>query len=135
MDEKAASSRLDELLREIARHDRLYYVVGEPEISDREYDRLMEELLRLEAEFPELVTLDSPSKRVGGAALTEFRAVPHAVPMLSLGNTYSASELLEFDARVHRFLSLEGPIAYLNELKIDGVAIELIYEDGRFVQG
>ncbi len=133
--EAKAKARLLELRREVRRHDRLYHVEASPEISDREYDRLMEELLRLEELFPSLATLDSPSQRVGGEPIDRFRALPHSQAMLSLGNTYSEEEVTEFDQRVRRMLETEEPIDYLVELKIDGVAVALRYEEGRFALG
>src|SRR5690349_17764579 len=93
------------LRAEINRHNRLYYVDAAPEISDREFDRLMERLQQLEAANPELITPDSPTRRVGGEPLAEFRTVAHAVPMLSIDNTYSFDELREWDARVRRGLT------------------------------
>lgn len=135
MTEAEARTRLAALRAEIAHHDRLYYLEARPEISDREYDRLMEELLRLEELFPSLLTSDSPSQRVGGAPLDRFRALPHSSAMLSLGNTYSEEEVREFDQRVRRFLEREEPVAYNVELKIDGVAVALRYRDGAFDLG
>lgn len=135
MDRNKARARLAELRRLLAHHDRLYHVLARPGISDREYDRLYSELLELEEAFADLVTDDSPSRRVGGEPLEAFRALPHSAPMLSLGNTYSAEELLEFDARVRRFLGTTDPVAYAVELKIDGVAVALRYAEGAFVLG
>jgi len=126
------AERIERLRAEVRRHDRLYYVEAAPEISDREYDRLLDELKRLEADHPELVTPDSPTRRVGGEPIEGFRTVEHAVAMLSIDNTYDESELREFDARVHRALGDE-PVAYLVDPKIDGVAVSLRYEGGRLV--
>jgi len=124
------AERIRELREEILRHDWLYYVEAGPEISDREYDRLMEELEALEAAHPDLVTADSPTQRVGGEPIAGFATVEHARPMLSIDNTYSADELREFDARVRRALG-EGAIwHYLVDPKIDGVAVSLRYEGG-----
>src|SRR5262249_39355428 len=119
----------------IERHNRLYYVEAAPEISDREFDRLMKRLEALEAEHPELLAPDSPSQRVGGEPLTGFRTVNHAVPMLSIDNTYSYDEIREWDARIKRALSPGDSIRYAVELKVDGVAVSLRYEDGLFVLG
>jgi len=119
----------------INRHNRLYYVEAAPEISDREYDRLMERLQTLEAEHPELATPDSPTQRVGGAPLAEFRTVTHAVPMLSIENTYNFDELREWDGRVRRGLTPGETVRYVVELKVDGVAASLRYERGVFVLG
>lgn len=133
--EPAARARIAELTREIRRHDRLYYVEARPEIDDRAYDRLMEELLRLEGLFPSLTSPDSPTQRLGDQPLDRFHARPHSEVMLSLGNTYSPDEVREFDQRVRRLLETEESIAYSVELKIDGVAVALRYRDGRFHLG
>jgi DNA ligase (NAD+) len=130
----SVKQRIDELRREIRRHDRLYYVDAQPEISDREYDRLYAELKSLEDDHPNLVTPDSPTRRVGGEPIEGFATVRHKEPMLSIDNTYSADELREFDRRVRKLLQGED-VAYVVELKIDGVAISLIYEDGQFAVG
>ncbi len=128
------AKRIEELREEIRRHDHLYYVQAEPEISDREYDRLMEELKQLETAHPELITSDSPTQRVGGRPLEGFTSVRHAVPMMSIDNTYNEGELREFDDRVRRGLGGEK-YEYLVDPKIDGVAISLRYEGGRLVLG
>jgi len=127
-----AVTELDELRREIARHDHLYYVLASPEVSDFEYDRLFERLEQLEAEHPELADPNSPTARVGGAPLDAFNAVTHAKAMLSLDNTYDANELREFDARVKKGLGQDDYTYYLDP-KIDGVACSLRYEDGVLV--
>jgi DNA ligase (NAD+) len=93
------------LRAEIDRHNRLYYIDAAPEISDRDYDRLMERLQAIEAEHPDLITPDSPTQRVGGAPLAEFQTVRHAVPMLSIDNTYNHEDIREWDARVRRGLT------------------------------
>jgi DNA ligase (NAD+) len=120
---------------EIERHNRLYYLEAAPEISDREYDRLLDRLKEIEAEHPELADDDSPTHRVGGAPLAQFATVVHAVPMLSIDNTYSHDEVREWDARVRRGLNPDEPVRYLVELKVDGVAVSLRYEAGRLVLG
>jgi DNA ligase (NAD+) len=131
-----AGERARELRDEIRRHARLYYIEAEPEISDAAYDALLRELESIEAEFPELITSDSPTQRLGDEPLREFSSVPHEVPMLSLQNTYDEVELREFDGRVRRFLGAgDRPIDYVIELKIDGVAVALRYQDGLFTQG
>jgi DNA ligase (NAD+) len=122
-----------QLCEEIERHNRLYYVEARPEITDVEFDALLRELKDLERDHPDLVTPDSPTQRVGGEPIEGFETVRHAVPMLSIDNTYSADELRAFDERVRKGLQGEEP-AYVVELKIDGVAISLRYEDGRFVR-
>jgi len=126
--------RLERLRQEIRRHDHLYYVLNAPEIGDREYDARFAELLRLEAAHPELVTADSPTQRVSGRPLDEFATIRHAVPMLSMDNTYSAEELQAFDERVRKQLD-RADYDYVVELKIDGLAISLRYEDGTLVAG
>ncbi len=126
---KSAASRIDELRELIRRHEHRYYVENDPEISDAEFDALMAELVELERARPDLVTPDSPTRRVGGAPTEGFRTVEHAVPMLSLDNTYSADELRDFDRRVRTRLGDEEP-AYVVELKLDGVSISVVYTDG-----
>ncbi len=126
--------RILELRKEIRYHDRKYYVENNPVISDYEYDKLMEELKRLEKEHPEYVTPDSPTQRVSGQPVEGFRSVKHKVPMLSLDNTYSSKELLDFDKRVKKFLGGESP-DYAVELKIDGLGVALVYENGVLVRG
>lgn len=124
-----ARARHEALKTEIERHNRLYYVDAAPVISDIEFDALLRELEEIEERHPELRTPDSPTQRVGGAPIAGFETVVHRVPMLSIDNTYSADELREFDARVRRGLEEQKP-AYVVELKIDGVAMALRYEDG-----
>ena len=126
--------RLEALRDEIRRHDRLYYALAKPEISDQDYDRLYEELRTLEAEHPDLVTPDSPTQRVGGAPSEEFPTFTHRVPMLSLDNTYSEEELKEFEARIFRLVG-ERELDYVAELKIDGLSMALHYEGGRLLRG
>jgi DNA ligase (NAD+) len=135
MEEAAAKARIEELRTEIHQHDRLYYLEARPRISDLEYDRLMAELASLEESYPQFADANSPSRRVGGEPIPGFRALPHSGFMLSLGNTYSRDELRAFDARVRRFLAREEPVPYVVELKIDGVAVALRYDRGRFVLG
>jgi DNA ligase (NAD+) len=130
----SAKQRVQELRRLIDHHNYLYYVEARPEISDREFDRLLEELKTLEAEHPELVVPDSPTQRVGGRPIEGFATVRHREPMLSIDNTYSAAVLREFDRRVRKLLGGEA-VNYVVELKIDGVAISLTYEDGLLTVG
>ncbi|MCS7047115.1 MAG: NAD-dependent DNA ligase LigA, partial [Gemmataceae bacterium] len=130
----SVQQRIADLRRQINHHNRLYYVEAAPEISDREFDRLMEELQKLEAAHPELITPDSPTQRVGGQPIEGFVTVRHREPMLSIDNTYSAGELREFDRRVRKLLGGEA-VTYVVELKIDGVAISLTYEDGLLTVG
>ena len=130
LDEKQAAKRIRELREEIQKHDRLYYEEAAPVISDREYDRLYRELVDLEAQFPDLVTPDSPTQRVGGKPLEAFAQIQHRVPMLSLDNTYSEEELANFYKRITRLLPNEK-IPVVIEPKVDGVAVSLLYENGR----
>lgn len=123
-------SRYRQLCSELHRHSRLYYTYDRPEISDAEYDRLFRELLELEKAHPELVTPSSPSLRVGAPPLEQFTPVLHGQPMLSLGNALNEEELVEFDARIRRFLDRDEPVRYACEPKIDGVAVELVYRNG-----
>ncbi len=129
-DAASAASRIGELRKEIAEHNRRYYEEAAPTISDREYDRLYRELIDLETAHPELASLDSPTQRVGGAPLKAFAQVRHRVPMLSLDNTYSEEEVAGFYARLTRLLPSEN-IPVVIEPKVDGVAVALMYEEGR----
>jgi DNA ligase (NAD+) len=129
-----AEKRIAALRNEIGHHDHLYYVKGAAEISDQEYDRIYRELASLESQFPDLVTPDSPTQRVGGAPSAEFPQFVHRVPMLSLDNTYSEEELREFERRIFRQVG-ERPLDYVAELKIDGLSMALHYEKGRLVRG
>ena len=128
---------LAKLRGEIERHNRLYYIEAKPEISDYEFDRLLEKLVALEKEHPELVTPDSPSQRVGGTITRSFSTVLHAEPMLSLSNTYSLAEIEDFHNRVVRLLAAEGGDSsdMVAELKFDGVAVSLLYRGGLLVRG
>jgi DNA ligase (NAD+) len=132
-DETQAAKRMEQLRDEIRKHDRLYYEEAAPIISDRGYDRLYKELVNLETQFPDLVTPDSPTQRVGGKPLKAFEQVPHLIPMLSLDNTYSEEEVKNFYARIQRVLPNEK-IPVVIEPKVDGVAVSLIYENGRLRQ-
>jgi DNA ligase (NAD+) len=132
-DETRAAKRMEQLRDEIRKHDRLYYEEAASIISDREYDRLYKELVDLETQFPDLVMPDSPTQRVGGKPLKAFEQVPHLIPMLSLDNTYSEEEVKNFYARIQRLLPKEK-IPVVIEPKVDGVAVSLIYENGRLRQ-
>ena len=134
MTPEKARKRHEELAAKIREYDYAYYVLAKPLISDREYDSLYHELLDLEKEFPELITPDSPTQRVGGQPLTEFKPYHHAIPMMSLDNTYSQEEVREFVNRVQRLLPGEK-LVWLLEPKIDGVAVNLRYEHGILVAG
>lgn len=133
------AERISELRRAIRYHEERYYVLNDPEIADAEFDALMQELEQLEAENPDLVTIDSPTQRVSGRPAAGFATVEHAEPMLSLDNAYSEEELREFDARVRRGLAAAGQpvedVAYVAELKIDGLSLALTYENGTLVRG
>src|SRR5580692_9729066 len=125
---------IEELRDTLRRHEHLYYVLDQPEISDAEYDALMRRLQALEAQHPELVTADSPTQRVGGKPREGFVKVPHSSPMLSLDNTYSEEELRDWERRVHE-LSGRTDVDYVCELKLDGMSLALIYENGKLVRG
>ncbi len=130
----SAQKRITELRKLIDHHNQLYYVDAKPEISDREFDRLLGELKSLEEQHPELQSPDSPTQRVGGQAIAGFKTVKHREPMLSIDNSYSADDLREFDKRVRKLLGGET-VTYVVELKIDGVAMSLTYVDGKFAVG
>ena len=134
MDKTQAQERLEELREIIKKHDYQYYVLDQPLISDGQYDAYMQELLALEARHPELQTPDSPSRRVGGEALAAFSPVAHQVPMLSLDNAFDPVSLQDFHRRVTRLLG-EQEVTYVVELKIDGLAVSLQYENGSFARG
>src|SRR5262249_39692625 len=128
------AARLVELRDAIRHHDERYYIHNDPEISDEEFDTLRHELEQLEAEHPDLVTADSPTQRVAGRPTASFETVEHLVPMLSLDNAYNEEELRAFDERVRRGAGT-ATVAYVAELKIDGLSIALTYERGRRVRG
>jgi DNA ligase (NAD+) len=132
-----AQRRADELRREIERHNYAYYVLDQPTVSDATYDAQMRELIELEATYPELITPDSPTQRVGAAPSDAFKPHAHRLPMLSLGNAFSYDELREFDARVKRMLGMaaDDGVEYVAELKIDGLAVSLTYRGRRFAVG
>jgi len=126
--------KIEALREKIRHHEYLYYVVDQPEISDAEFDKLMRQLKDLEAEHPELLTADSPTQRVGGKPREGFVKVRHSSPMLSLDNTYNEEELRAWERRVHE-LSGRSDVEYVCELKLDGMSLALIYEDGKLVRG
>ncbi|CAM3291177.1 NAD-dependent DNA ligase LigA [Brevibacillus invocatus] len=134
MDRLTAVTKIAELTNSIERHNRLYHEEDRPEISDQEYDQLVRELIELEARFPELAQPDSPTKRVGGAPLPFFEKVVHKTPMLSLGNAFGEDDLRDFDRRVRQAVGSQA-VRYVCELKIDGLAVSLHYENGLFVKG
>ena len=133
MSDSTVRGRAEQLRAEIAYHNERYHGLDEPEISDAEYDALVRELVEIEAAHPDLVTSDSPTQTVGAPASTLFSPVVHRVPMMSLDNAFSQDELQAWGRRMERFVS--GDIALVCELKIDGVALSLLYEDGRLVRG
>ena len=127
--------QIQQLCSKLQYHNYRYYVLDAPEITDAEYDGLLRELERLEKENPELVTPDSPTQRVGAKPSKAFGAVEHSLPMLSLANAMNESEVMDFDARIKRFLETEMDIVYVVEPKLDGLAVELVYENGRLLVG
>lgn len=135
MNREQAMRRMDELIEEIEKHNYQYYVLDRPLISDQQYDQFMQELMRLEEEFPELKRNNSPSDRVGGDPLPHFEKVKHEIPMLSLGNAFNEQDLRDFDRRVRQGLAPGETVEYVAELKIDGLAVSLRYEQGEFVRG
>ena len=126
-----ARERVEALRRQIEHHNRRYHQLDRPEITDAEFDALFRELVELEARHPELLTPDSPTQRVGSPPSEAFARVTHRVPMLSLGNAFERDEVREFDRRIHRALGA-APVRYVTELKIDGLAMSLLYEGGRY---
>ena len=129
MDKAKAQKEIAHLRQQIQRHDHRYYVLNEPEVSDAAYDRLLQNLKKLEEQFPEFVTSDSPTQRIGGVALDQFPKVEHLGPMLSLDSDQDESALKRFDERVRK--GLDGvEVRYVAEPKLDGASVELVYENG-----
>lgn len=135
MERRDLDHEASQLRRELDRHNRLYYVDASPEISDRQYDELLKKLEAIEAERPDLITADSPTQRVGGEPIAGFTPVRHAVPMLSIDNTYNDGEIRDWDVRVRKALNHDDIVRYVVELKVDGVAVTLRYEAGILVLG
>jgi len=135
MERMDPEKRIAELRRTINEHNYRYYVLDDPLISDQEYDHLLRELENLEAQYPHLITDDSPTQRVGAKPSTEFGAVTHALPMLSLANAMDEDELRAFDERIRKYLNTSEPVDYVAEPKLDGLGVELVYENGRFMHG
>jgi DNA ligase (NAD+) len=135
MDRGDVERQMAQLRQRLQYHNYRYHVLDDPQITDAEYDQLMRRLQELEAAFPDLVTPDSPTQRVGATPLEAFGTVLHSLPMLSLDNAFSPEEVRDFDERIKRQLGQSHPIEYVAEPKIDGVAVELVYEDGLFIQG
>src|SRR5690348_16795627 len=131
---KDASAKVEALRDSIRHHEHLYYVLDNPEISDLDFDRLMQQLKDLETEHPSLITADSPTQRVGGKPREGFVKVRHSSPMLSLDNTYSEEELRGWERRVHE-LSGRKDVDYVCELKLDGMSLALVYENGTLARG
>jgi DNA ligase (NAD+) len=129
-----AEARINELRKQIAYHDERYYVLDEPEIPDAEYDKLMIELRALETEYPDLITPESPTQHVSGAPSEEFGEVIHKVPMLSLDNAFSDEDVRNFDRRIHERLGVQGDLDYWAEPKMDGLAVTVIYRQGKLAQ-
>jgi len=130
-----ARAEIEKLREQINHHNYLYYVLDAPELTDAEYDALMRRLETLETEHPELHTPDSPTQRVGATPGEKFGIVVHRRMMMSLANAMDAEEMREFDRRIKRLLHNEGDIEYVAEVKLDGLAVELVYEDGRLTVG
>ena len=128
-----AAATIKKLREQIRYHDRKYYLEAQPEISDVEYDKLVERLKQLEAKHPELITPDSPTQRVGDQPVAHLIPVEHRVPMLSIENTYSVEDLRKYGQRIAKLLPGEK-ISWVVELKIDGVAVSVVYERGRLAQ-
>jgi DNA ligase (NAD+) len=135
MASEAIKKRVEKLREEIEYHNYRYYILDQPEISDAQYDRLMRELEKLEKDYPELRSPNSPTQRVGASPLEEFEIVRHTIPMLSLANAFDETEARDFDKRVKKFLGTSEEVEYVAEPKFDGLAIELVYERGQFVVG
>jgi DNA ligase (NAD+) len=133
----ATKKKVESLRSQIRHHNYQYHVLDEPEIPDAEYDRLVRALQELEEEYPELVTEDSPTQRVGAEPIKAFGTIHHALPMLSLDNAFSENELTDFHRRVTERLELEldANLSYAAEPKLDGAAVSLLYEDGQLVRG
>ena len=135
MASEATKKRVEKLREEIEYHNYRYYILDQPEISDAQYDRLMRELEKLEEEYPKLRSPNSPTQRVGATPLEAFQIVRHTLPMLSLANAFDETEARDFDKRVKKFLGYSAEITYVAEPKLDGLAVELVYERGQFVVG
>src|SRR4029077_6524746 len=131
----AAEKEIIELRQQIEKHNFQYHVLDDPLITDADYDRIFRRLVELEKAHPELASPDSPTQKVGAPPLHKFNTVPHTLPMLSLNNATDPEEMVEFEARIQRFLRSSEPIEYVVEPKIDGVAVELLYVDRRFTVG
>ena len=128
MEKSLAKKRIEELRNIITKYDYEYYVLDNPSVSDAEYDRLMQELIKLESLYPEFITFDSPTQRVGGKVLEAFEKVTHKTPMLSLSNVFNEEEVKDFVSKI------KEDVTFTCELKIDGLAVSVYYEEGKFVR-
>lgn len=131
---KSVQERINQLRTRLRHHEYQYHILNAPEVPDAEYDRLMQELKALEAEYPQLIANDSPTQRVGAAPLSEFNQIKHQIPMLSLDNVFDEESYLAFDKRIHDRLQDETELTFCCELKLDGVAVSILYENGELVQ-
>ena len=129
IDKEVVRAKIEDLRRLIDYHNYRYYALDQPEISDAEYDKIFRELVSLEDQNPELITPDSPTQRVGASPIDKFLPFRHEVPLLSLQNAMTTEEVFDFDRRVHKLLNGSN-IDYVAELKMDGLAVELVYENG-----
>ncbi|MCK4502786.1 MAG: NAD-dependent DNA ligase LigA, partial [Desulfuromonadales bacterium] len=132
---KSAQLRHHELSTQLHHHNYCYHSLDQAEITDTEYDQLLQQLLEIEGKFPELLTPESPSQRIGSTPLSSFGTATHATPMLSLENAFNGSDLLNFDGRIKRHLARTEELEYLCEPKLDGVAVALTYENGKLIRG
>ena len=130
IDKEVVRAKIEDLRRLIDYHNYRYYALDQPEISDAEYDKIFRELVSLEDQNPELITPDSPTQRVGLSPIEKFLPFRHEVPLLSLQNAMNTEEVFDFDRRVHKLLGNDSKIDYVAELKMDGLAVELVYENG-----
>ena len=135
MNKKEAKKRISSLKAELERHNYVYYVLDDADVSDAEYDAMFRQLEELEAEYPKLITADSPTQRVGSEPSKKFGSITHTIPLLSLANAMNEKELRDFDVSVKKILEFEGEVKYVAEPKLDGLAVELVYEKGKFVSG
>ena len=127
------TNRIVELIREIEKHNLYYYIENNPIISDYEYDTLLRELEKLESEYPKLINSNSPTQRVGAKPSTGFSAIEHSIPMLSLSNAMSTDEIIQFDKQIKK--TLGDNVEYVAEPKLDGIAVEVVYQKGEFAFG
>jgi DNA ligase (NAD+) len=132
---ESIQQKIEQLRAEINEHNYRYYVLDDPQVTDQHYDQLMRELQALESQHPEFITDDSPTQRVGGAATNQFETVQHEVPMLSLDNAFTEQEMLAFDKRLKDLLEVEGDLEYSAEPKLDGLAVSLLYQNGKLIRG